>query len=250
MTSPRLLLLTGWAMHPASLTPLVNALGQLKQPIAADVIQLPNLLESTLEDWMQHVFSRLAPLQEQTPHPPWVGGWSLGGMLATRLAAQAPDCFRGVVSLAANARFVATPDWPSAMPPPTFDGFMQRYQQSAATTLRRFSRLCRQGETTGGTAEALSSVMQSPDSAGQSEQLELLATLDNRAPIRHLACPQLHLLASNDALVPVNTAQALAQLNPRYLTTACVPGGHLFPFSQPDATAARISRFIHQAAHG
>ena len=46
-------------------------------------------------------------------------GWSLGGMMATRLAGLYPLKIKALITLAANVSFVADMQWPDAMAPPT-----------------------------------------------------------------------------------------------------------------------------------
>jgi pimeloyl-[acyl-carrier protein] methyl ester esterase len=73
------------------------------------------------------------------PDNAWLGGWSLGGMLASELAARRGERCCGLVTLASNPRFVAHEDWPSAMPAQTFDGFLAGCHADTQVTLKRFS---------------------------------------------------------------------------------------------------------------
>ena len=49
-------------------------------------------------------------LASQLPANCVLMGWSLGGMLAMHLAARYPQQVKGVITLATNAKFVATDD--------------------------------------------------------------------------------------------------------------------------------------------
>jgi|GEM_PF-4711110 len=76
--------------------------------------------------------------------------------------------------------------------------------------------------------------------------LDLLSQLDNREALVALHCPQLHLLAEGDMLVPLTAAEdikALIRLNHR-AECAVVPGAHNFPITAAEASASVILRFI------
>lgn len=78
MMTERLTLLPGWGLGSAPLQLLVDALGGQLQ---VDIEPLPPLDHGQLERWLDQ-------LDERLPRGAWLGGWSLGGMLASLLAAR------------------------------------------------------------------------------------------------------------------------------------------------------------------
>lgn len=109
-------------------------------------------------------------------------------------------------------------------------------------TLQHFVTLCQQGEQPRPESALLSS---EPAAQGQ-QSLAWLAQLDNRTALAELQCPQLHLLATQDALVPAELAEPLAQLNAAAQVER-VQGSHAFVCSQAKWLAQRLLDFI--AAH-
>ena len=103
----RLVLLPGWGLGVSPLEPLAEALRALDERLRVEIEPLPVLLSTDLDDWLDELDSTL-------PDNVWLGGWSLGGMLASELAARRGDRCCGLVTLASNPSFVSREDWPSA----------------------------------------------------------------------------------------------------------------------------------------
>ncbi|SHL18801.1 alpha/beta fold hydrolase [Phytopseudomonas punonensis] len=233
---PSIILLPGWALGSAPLVPLAEALGGDFQ---VGIEALPAFDHADIEQWLD-------ALDERLPRGIWLGGWSLGGMLATLLAARrGVDC-PGLLTLASNARFTACEAWPTAMPTATFAVFREAYEPNPAATLKRFAMLCSQGAVDfRGLSRRL---LEEADGAGSLAGLDLLAALDTRAALQHFAGPQLHLFAADDALVPVEAAAAIQALQPA-AEVRCVEGAsHAMLVEQVGAVATAIRHFLEVRA--
>ena len=134
----RLILLPGWGLGVSPLEPLAAAIRGLDEHLRVEIEPLPMLASSSLQDWLDE-------LDTTVPDNVWLGGWSLGGMLASELAARRGDRCCGLVTLASNPNFVCRDDWLSAMPVATFDAFLSGFRDAPNTTLKRFCLLCSQG---------------------------------------------------------------------------------------------------------
>ncbi|MGE8499057.1 MAG: alpha/beta fold hydrolase [Pseudomonas sp.] len=237
----RLILLPGWGLGTAPLEPLADALCGLDPRLQVDILPLPVLTDPDPAAWLD-------ALDACVPEDTWLGGWSLGGMLATALAARRGERCCGVVTLASNLRFVASEDWPSAMPAPTFAQFQQGCASDARATLKRFALLCCQN---GEDARSLSRRLSASASEEASEvllaRLDVLASLDNRAALPAIIGPQLHLFAGADALVPAEASAAVLALLPD--VEVCLVDGlsHAFALERPHEIAATIQAFLHEA---
>ena len=237
----RLILLPGWGLGAAPLQPLAAALRGLDPHLHVTIEPLPLLSASHPADWLDELDARL-------PVDAWLGGWSLGGMLAAELAARRGEHCSGLLTLASNLRFVAEPSWPDAMAADTFAAFRQGCATDAAITLKRFSLLCAQGATD---ARALSRQLLSDAPQLPAEVLlaglDVLAALDSRAALQAFVGPQLHLFAGQDALVPASAAQALLALLPDVEIGLIDGVSHAFALERPHELAMAIQVFLHEA---
>lgn len=71
----RLILLPGWGLGVSPLEPLAAALQGLDEHLRVEIEPLPELVSSDPADWLDE-------LDDALPDNAWLGGWSLGGMLA------------------------------------------------------------------------------------------------------------------------------------------------------------------------
>ena len=237
----RLILLPGWGLGTAPLQPLADALSGIDPHLLVQVEPLPTLTSSDPADWLDELDANL-------PEDAWLGGWSLGGMLAAALAERRGEGCPGLLTLASNLSFVAEPDWPTAMPGETFDAFMQSCAADAQATLKRFALLCAQGAAD---ARSLSRQLQASARTVQADillaGLEVLAALDTRTAVEQFVGPQLHLFAGSDALVPADAAQALLALVSDVEVGLIEEVSHAFILERPHEIAAAIQAFLHEA---
>ena len=234
-----LILLPGWGFAPAVLQPLADALQAAG--ITCRIEALPALTSSDPAVWLDELDARL-------PAGAWLGGWSLGGMLAVALAARRQAC-PGVITLASNACFVASADWPQAMAAETFNAFRAGCAAAPAATARRFALLCSQGcSEARSLGRQLGAQPASSDAEVLVAGLDVLAALDNRAALQQLTGRQLHLLASEDALLPVAAAADLLQLLDDGEVDVLENSGHAFVLEQPAALAALLADFLREVS--
>lgn len=237
----RLILLPGWGLGTAPLEPLAEALRGLDPRLHVAIEPLPLLNSSDPDDWLDELDANL-------PQDAWLGGWSLGGMLAAELAARRGERCSGLLTLASNLRFVAEPSWPAAMARDTFKAFRQGCVADAPATLKRFALLCAQGAADArGLSRQLLAAAPQPQAGTLLAGLDVLAALDTRAALQAFVGPQLHLFAGQDALVPAGTAQALLALLPDVEIGLIDSVSHAFALQRPHEIAAAIQAFLHEA---
>lgn len=235
----RLILLPGWGFAPQALLPLSEALQSLDPQLDVQLEPLPPMPS-------HDVSNCLDVLDAALPSDVWLGGWSLGGMLAAELAAHRGERCGGLLTLASNACFVARADWPWAMAQATFDGFLASCEADPRSTLKRFALLCAQG---GADVRGLSRLLGRCTSTAAGDALtnglQLLAQLDSRSALQRFQGPQLHLLAAQDALVPAQVAGALSAFRPGAQVSLIERASHAFVLEDPAALAAVIHAFLH-----
>lgn len=235
--SDRLILLPGWGLSSAPLEPLATALRALDTSVQVQIESLPALGSARLEDWLDE-------LDERLPDDTWLGGWSLGGMLAAELAARRGDRCNGLLTLASNTCFVARANWPEAMPDETFDAFLAGCETDPKAILKRFVLLCAQGAANPRElSRRLAAAVPSPTQR-LVEGLQVLAALDTRAALQAFAGPQLHVFAGRDALVPAAAVSGLRGILPRAEISLFEQASHAFMLEEPHRVAGAIGAFM------
>lgn len=235
-----LVLLHGWGSASNGWQPLLPELQKLTEVIALDLPGFgasPALTEFSLEALLELVASGL-------PERCLLMGWSLGGMLAIQLATRYPQKISRVITLATNAKFVASRDYATAMPVAVNRQFNKSFAQDAAATLKLFNGLLAQGDSN--ERALLKQVRHLVDVAAVNHNwlaaLELLASLDNREIFANMRQPGLHILAEKDALVPVAAEAALRTMNPQQQVHVVPAAAHAVHWSQP----AKVLRLLRQ----
>lgn len=237
----RLILLPGWGLGTAALDPLAASLRAMDATLHVELVTLPALENSDVHVWLDH-------LDRTLPTDTWLGGWSLGGMLAAELAARRGDHCCGLVTLAGNASFVARADWPHGMPADTFNAFLDGCRHHPQVTLKRFKSLCSQGAQAPRSLLRLLDVgVPATDPLYLAMGLEVLKQLDTRAALTNFGGPQLHLFAGSDELVPVEAAKALFELLPDVEVGIVEGSSHAFLLEYPQELAATIKTFLHES---
>jgi len=237
----RLILLPGWGLGISPLEPLAAALRGLDEHLRVEIEPLPELESSDLEDWLDE-------LDSTVPQDTWLGGWSLGGMLASELAARRGDRCCGLLTLASNPSFVSHEQWPSAMAGETFDAFLAGCADDPRTTLKRFSLLCAQGaEDPRGLSRLLLGGAPLTTASVLMNGLELLAQLDTRHALQAFRGPQLHLFGGLDGLVPAEAAGELFALTPDIEIGLIEKASHAFLLEDPHGVAGAIQAFLHES---
>jgi len=237
----RLILLPGWGLGISPLEPLAAALRGLDEHLRVEIEPLPELASGDPEEWLDELDATL-------PDDAWLGGWSLGGMLASALAARRGERCCGLLTLASNPCFVVSDGWSGAMENATFDLFLAGCRADPQTTLKRFSLLCAQGSADPrGQARLL--LAGAPHTAPETllNGLEVLAQLDTRQALQAYRGPQLHLFAGQDGLVPAEAASDLLALLPDVEIGLIEQAGHAFLLDDPHGVAGAIQAFLHES---
>jgi pimeloyl-[acyl-carrier protein] methyl ester esterase len=236
----RLILLPGWGLGVSPLEPLAAALRGLDEHLTVEIEPLPELESSDPADWLDE-------LDERIPQDVWLGGWSLGGILATELAARRGEHCCGLLTLASNPSFVAHEQWPSAMPGETFDAFLAGCSADSRQTLKRFSLLCAQGaQDSRGLSRLLLGGAPNTSPAAMMAGLELLAQIDTRNALQVFRGPQLHLFGGLDGLVPAEAAGELFALLADVEVGLIEQASHAFLLEDPHGVAGAIQAFLSE----
>lgn len=237
MTVP-IVLFNGWGMNDSVWQSVIPALQKMTDVLVTDMTYIDNV-----EHLCQNIHKRL-------PTQSIFLGWSLGGMLATRIAAKYPTSVNALITLASNVQFVANRSWVSAMPEKRFSAFYQSFLQDAEKTRRRFLHLIVQGDEHRHDQQHWLRTRHMMDVANDYHHwcsgLHLLRDLDNRQAICDIQCPALHVFGEYDQLVPVETIQAMRNLNASSHYHTIKNAGHWL-HSPHERVAMVIETFLHHS---
>lgn len=238
-------LLKGWGFRANVMVPLQRALQQ-HFPTADYCLPTQNCLsiqhEHDLRAWRDSGLP--AHSQQETERRFCYIGWSLGGLLASLLAALPDARTHALITLGTNRCFVAHEHWPCAMPRADFDSFVHAWQRRPQDTLRHFSRMALQGCPEPRTLRSLLPewVDETLPMAVGANALEWLEQTD-LAPYwakKQYLCG--HLFADHDALVPCHAAEALREMSEG--VEVLTDTGHLFPVTHATEVAAYVAEHL------
>lgn len=224
---------------PVVLLPGLGFCAQVWQPLqallpaqfAAVPIDYP-AANNSLIDWLSQ-FDRMLP--EQAHYV----GWSLGGLLAWKLAQLQPERVLSVATFASTPRFLATTDWPGVAQSDWFP-FETRPE---AVMKKRLLRLCL-------SSSPLEEAVLSRGLLRELQQLlshrvwhlglQALQTWDVRDWLAQTDIPSRCFFAIDDALLPSKALQA------RLPGSRLIAGSHAFVYTHPFVCWQQLEEFWHE----
>jgi malonyl-CoA O-methyltransferase len=241
-----LILLPGWGFSSRVYQPLLHALHNagVVQVFALDLPGFGAAFHEPCENLDQVVES----IVEQLPEKCVLGGWSLGGMLATYIAAKYPARIAGLITLGSNLHFTAQDAW-AGMPTADYTQFCQRFAQQPEKTWQRFLGLQTRGDSHSERANALLAALadfQDCHSETALRLLQLLGEIDNRALFSTLQVRGLHIFGAQDAITPAAVVEHLRYLNAQQVVQILPACSHAMPVSRAVEITALIRQFLHQ----
>ncbi|MDS4039798.1 MAG: pimeloyl-ACP methyl ester esterase BioH [Candidatus Competibacter sp.] len=212
---PDVVLVHGWGMHSGVWEDVVEAL--LAQH-RVTVVDLPGhgysrLPEAghTLTDLAVAV-AAVAPAQAT-----WVG-WSLGGLVAQRVALDSPERVGRLVLVNSTPCFAQRPDWSHGIALPVLRCFADELHRNYRAVLKRFIALEVHGSERASAQLHLLKAMLfqhgEPDVSALEDGLMILETADLRADLPRIVCPTLLLMGQRDQLVPAAVGETMRNLLP------------------------------------
>lgn len=204
MSAAPLVFLHGWGTHPVIWAPLQDRFPH------ARALPLPGYASSPPALALDDMAERIAgQLQAGTV----LVGWSLGALVAMRLALDDPEKVSRLVLIGATPCFVNRPDWAHGVADAVFEQFAQSLAEDYAGTIRRFLALQAQGSDAVRTvlAELRARLLAQPRPAGETLEagLDVLRSTDLRSEMAQLAVPVTLVHGAGDRLAPVAAARWL-----------------------------------------
>ena len=174
-------------------------------------------------------------LLEQLPSTFSLIGWSMGGLMATRLAIEEPSRISHLVNIASSPRFIQEPGWPG-IDQTIFNAFHQELAINPGRTLNQFIQLQLQGQS-----RALGHL---PSSEGLQLGLELLMASDLRTALKTLKLPVCYMFGRLDTIVPRRTQAIMLEHYPNIHYVIFSKAAHAPFLSHPDEFMTALEGFL------
>jgi pimeloyl-[acyl-carrier protein] methyl ester esterase len=242
---PDLVLLHGWGLNSAVWQEIVPT---LSHHYSLHLVDLPGFgfSQNTLIDsadlslWSETVLAQL-PTQFN------LLGWSMGGLIALRMALDHPSRIQRLVLTGSTPCFLQQNNWPGIRPD-VLSGFNRALQSNAGKTIERFLAIQSMGsESVKEDVKRLKLWLQQrpdPSPIALKAGLQLLESIDLRAELSALRCSVLGLYGRLDSLVPVAAVPIMRSLFPDIHTVIFPQAAHTPFLSHPQLFIESLREFI------
>lgn len=239
--APDLVLLHGWGLHSIVWDDIMPG---LLEHFRVTVVDLPGMGQSPLPGEAYTLEFLVDQVMRVVPSRFHVLGWSLGGLVAMRLAEREPERCLSLVTVASSARYVAAADWPAAMTPGILSKFAELYEEDHEGTLIRFLALnCKGSQSQQDDVRKLRDILYFcglPARRALLDGLVILRDTDLRPLLARRDGPTLMVFGEHDHIVPAAVMGDLRALAPA-VQTALIAGAAHVPFlSAPEAFLATV----------
>lgn len=237
--------LHGWGMNSGAFTSFIPYLDKNFQ---VTTIDLPGFGENSHYVPAPYSVENLAnAIIQHLPEKCVLVGWSLGGLVAQKVAILAPDKLAGLVTIASTPRFIAGPCWPG-IAADLLTMFEAQLEKNYQKTLERFLAIQAMGsETAKQDIKAIrQQVTKYPDPAEEAlkKGLRILSSEDIRQEVCRITVPTLRLYGRLDSLVPTSSVDRICELHPQADAVVLPHASHAPFISHPQQTADILFRFV------
>ena len=242
---PELVLIHGWGMHSLVWDDVMP--GLLKH-FTVRIIDLPGFGRSPVAKGDYDLDYLVTQVMAVAPEKALWMGWSLGGMIALRIAEQFPERVTALINVASTPRFIQGEAWKNAVPEKVLKGFYSYLLEDWEGTLIRFLALqCKDSESQKDDTRKLRELVYFhglPATQALRGGLEVLQNVDLREALQQLTIPTLYLFGEKDNLIPANVAGDIKDLN-NNVEVAHIMGSSHVPFmTAPDLFLQALNDFF------
>lgn len=238
-----LVMIHGWGMHSGM---WMQARDLLSQHFELHLVDLPGMGHSDNMD-IYKLDTVAEKIAQEIPTNAYVLGWSLGGLIATKIALMTP--IKKLILVASTPCFVAREDWPQGMPKDVFESFFAGAMQDYQGTMHKLLALIAMGS---GNARATSKILRqalslrpAPNQQGLLGALDILRTGDLRADLPSLETPTLLIHGAHDKLASLSAAEWTAKTLPNAELMTLPSAAHEPFISHPELFTSKITEFLH-----
>jgi len=240
--------LHGWALNGSVWDPVVEQLSQNHLIMAVD---LPGHGKSSPLINQEYTVDILADCVYQKMKPETIlVGWSLGGLIALRIAASYPHLIRKLILVASSPQFANTESWEHGVKKAVIDGFATELTTKYRETIHRFLAI-----QTFGSEKAKPVIRElkdkvfangEPHMESLSRGLEILKNANLWEAARNIRCPTLIVLGEKDTLIPRTSGEKTQNAITGSRLEIIKGAGHAPFISHPDEFLKIIRPFISE----
>lgn len=213
-----IVLLHGWGMNKEVWqlieTELENVLG-----LSVKALNLPGFGGEPINSEAYELDTIVQTLANKVNENSIVVGWSLGGLVATKLAAAHPDKVAHLILVSSNIQFCEDDTWPG-IKSQVLAQFKVQLAKDSKKTIERFLAIQAMGsEHAKGDIKQLKSLLfqaPEPQEMALSAGLDILQNTNLKSEFETLHCPVNGIFGRLDALVPPTVAAEMAKVNPQF----------------------------------
>lgn len=241
-------MLHGWGLHAGILQPLARRLSPAR-PVAC--LDLPGHGGRSFAPPFTGLDELAGAIAQDLPEACCLLGWSLGGMVAARLAAAGHPSVRRLVLVASTPRFVRGAGWEHGLEPALVAEFAEELGRDYRGLVRRFLSLQARGDERQGellrTLRGTVFARGEPDPRALRAGLGILVHADLRAEAGRIKVPTQVLAGQYDRLTPAAAGAWWAGQIPGACFTEVPGAGHAPFLSHPEVVAGRLAAFLEEA---
>ncbi len=239
-----LVLLHGWGMHSGVWQPIIK---KLSAQYMLYLVDLPGMGNSRpIEPY--HLHALADEVAQVIPGVSDVLGWSLGGLIAQRIALNQPDRIRRLVLVGSTPCFVNKADWDAGINPANFESFAQAVNSDYKATILQFLTLqCMKADDARSTLKQLRASFETrptPTQTTLQRALQILLDADLRDEVASIRKPTLLIHGDRDTLAPVQAAHWMMQRLPQGFLRVMSGSAHAPFLSHSEQFIAALNQFL------
>ena len=239
-----LVLLHGWGMHSGVWQPLIK---KLSAQYMLYLVDLPGMGNSRpIEPY--HLHALADEVAQVIPGVSDILGWSLGGLVAQRIALNQPDRIRRLILVGSTPCFVNKNDWDLGVNPANFESFAEAVNSDYKATILQFLTLqCMKADDARSTLKQLRASFDTrptPTQTTLQRALHVLLESDLRAEVSNIRKPTLLIHGDRDTLAPVQAAHWMMQQLPNGFLRVMSGSAHAPFLSHSEQFIAALNQFL------
>ena len=239
-----LVMLHGWGMHSGVWQPLIK---KLSAQYMLYLVDLPGMGNSRPID-PYHLHALADEVAQVIPGVSDVLGWSLGGLVAQRIALNQPDRIRRLILVGSTPCFVNKEGWDAGVIPANFESFAQAVNSDYKATIMKFLTLqCMNADDARSTLKQLRASFETrptPTQTTLQRALQILLDADLRDEVANIRKPTLLIHGDRDTLAPVQAAHWMMQQLPHGFLRVISGSAHAPFLSHSEQFIAALNQFL------